>query len=120
MSVRVTTPSAATSTRRPVIARTHDDLDLLLADRPDDHTTGAGPRPTRAVVMTMGALHAGHAALIQAARAQADQVVVTIFVNPLQFGPSEDLARYPRTLDADLELCAREGADVVFAPEVVH
>jgi pantoate--beta-alanine ligase len=70
--------------------------------------------------MTMGALHAGHQALIRAARAAADQVVVTIFVNPLQFGPHEDLARYPRTLDADLELCAREGVDVVFAPAAVH
>lgn len=69
-----------------------------------------------AVVMTMGALHEGHAALVRAARAQADSVVVTVFVNPLQFGAGEDLDRYPRTLDADLEVCAREGADLVFAP----
>ena len=69
-----------------------------------------------AVVMTMGALHAGHAALIREARERADSVVVTVFVNPLQFGAGEDLDRYPRTLDADLEVCAREGADVVFAP----
>lgn len=69
-----------------------------------------------AVVMTMGALHDGHAALIRTAREQADAVIVTIFVNPLQFGPSEDLDRYPRTLTADVELCARAGVDVVFAP----
>ncbi len=67
------------------------------------------------VVMTMGALHAGHASLIRAA-ADRGRVIVTIFVNPLQFGPGEDLDRYPRTLGADLELCAAAGADLVFAP----
>ena len=69
-----------------------------------------------AVVMTMGALHEGHAALVRRARELADSVVVTIFVNPLQFGANEDLDRYPRTLEADLEICAHEGADVVFTP----
>ncbi|HWO60426.1 MAG TPA: pantoate--beta-alanine ligase [Umezawaea sp.] len=69
-----------------------------------------------ALVMTMGALHAGHAALIRAARREATTVVVSIFVNPLQFGAAEDFDRYPRELDLDLELCAAEGADVVFAP----
>jgi pantoate--beta-alanine ligase len=69
-----------------------------------------------AVVMTLGALHEGHAALVREARARADSVVVTVFVNPLQFGAGEDLDRYPRTLEADLAVCAREGADVVFAP----
>ena len=58
-----------------------------------------------AVVMTMGALHDGHAQLIRAARQRHDHVVVTIFLNPLQFGPKEDLSRYPRTFDADLEIC---------------
>ncbi|MCM3926567.1 pantoate--beta-alanine ligase, partial [Frankia sp. AiPs1] len=77
-------------------------------------------RPVRAVVMTMGALHEGHASLLRAARARADQVVATIFVNPLQFGAGEDLDRYPRTLAADLAVCAREGVDVVFAPAVIH
>lgn len=71
---------------------------------------------TVAVVMTMGALHDGHRELIRAARAHADRVIVTIFVNPLQFGPNEDYDRYPRTLDADLEICRAERADVVFAP----
>lgn len=69
-----------------------------------------------AVVMTMGALHQGHAALLRAAARTADSVIATVFVNPLQFGPGEDLARYPRTLAADLALCEREGVDVVFTP----
>src|SRR6185369_3443659 len=70
---------------------------------------------------TMGALHAGHAALVDEARSRVDPddaVVVSIFVNPLQFGPGEDLDRYPRTFDADLEVCREHGADVVFAPSV--
>ena len=69
-----------------------------------------------AVVMTMGALHEGHASLVRAARERADSVVLTVFVNPLQFGPGEDLDRYPRTLDADLALAAENGADLVFTP----
>jgi pantoate--beta-alanine ligase len=69
-------------------------------------------------VPTMGALHAGHAALIDEARRRADLVVVSIFVNPKQFGPKEDLSRYPRPLSADRELCARCGVDYVFHPEV--
>ncbi|MFG2293571.1 pantoate--beta-alanine ligase [Streptomyces sp. NPDC048603] len=76
-------------------------------------------RGARTVVMTMGALHEGHATLIRAARERAGtdgQVVVTIFVNPLQFGANEDLDRYPRTLEADLALAGQAGADAVFAP----
>jgi pantoate--beta-alanine ligase len=69
-----------------------------------------------AVVMTMGALHEGHAELVRAASRAADAVVVTVFVNPLQFGAGEDLDRYPRTLADDLAVCEREGADVVFTP----
>jgi len=69
-----------------------------------------------AVVMTMGALHEGHAELLRQARQDADSVVVTVFVNPLQFGQGEDLDRYPRTLQADLDLCEREKADLVFTP----
>jgi pantoate--beta-alanine ligase len=72
---------------------------------------------TVAVVLTMGALHEGHRELMRAAREHADRVIVTIFVNPLQFGPNEDFNRYPRTLDSDLELCRAEGVDLVFAPE---
>ncbi|HEX5595064.1 MAG TPA: pantoate--beta-alanine ligase, partial [Micromonosporaceae bacterium] len=71
---------------------------------------------TVAVVMTMGALHSGHEALIRAARQRADEVIVTIFVNPLQFGPNEDFDRYPRTFESDLEICRAAGVRFVFAP----
>jgi pantoate--beta-alanine ligase len=69
-----------------------------------------------AVVMTMGALHQGHRELMRVARERSAFVVVTIFVNPLQFGPNEDFDKYPRTLDADVEACRAEGVSVVFAP----
>ena len=71
-------------------------------------------------VPTMGALHEGHAALVRAARAESGLVVVSIFVNPMQFGPNEDFARYPRTIEADLKLCAEAGADIMFAPSVAE
>lgn len=90
----------------PDVARTRADLDAALARQPG----------RRAVVMTMGALHEGHLELVRQARAHADHVVVTIFVNPLQFGAGEDLARYPRRLEADLAALARVGADLVFTP----
>ena len=67
-------------------------------------------------VPTMGALHDGHAALVRAARASSGFVVVSIFVNPTQFGPNEDFGKYPRTLVADQTLCAEAGADLIFAP----
>jgi pantoate--beta-alanine ligase len=70
------------------------------------------------LVPTMGALHIGHEKLIQTARTGSEFVVVTIFVNPLQFGPAEDYSRYPRALPQDLEMCRRNGADLVFAPSV--
>jgi pantoate--beta-alanine ligase len=70
------------------------------------------------LVPTMGALHAGHEALIQAARKESGVVVVSIFVNPLQFGPNEDYTRYPRALPQDLEICQRHGTDLVFTPSV--
>ena len=73
---------------------------------------------TVGLVPTMGFLHEGHRSLMRAARAETSFVVVTIFVNPLQFGPSEDLGRYPRDLAGDLEICTSEGADMVFAPAV--
>src|SRR5580658_5338705 len=70
------------------------------------------------LVPTMGALHDGHLSLVRAARAQCDSVVVSIFVNPLQFGPNEDLAKYPRTFERDRELLERERVDIVFTPSV--
>ena len=70
------------------------------------------------VVMTMGALHEGHASLMRAARKECDFVVATIFVNPLQFGPHEDLARYPRTMDEDRAIAGEQGVHVIFAPSV--
>ena len=73
---------------------------------------------TVALVPTMGALHAGHASLIRAARARASHVVVSIFVNPTQFGPNEDFNRYPRAFEADCALAGAEGAAVIFAPPV--
>ena len=75
----------------------------------------SAPRPV-ALVPTMGALHDGHLSLIRAARADAATVVVSVFVNPAQFGPGEDLDAYPRDLDRDARLAAAEGVDVVFAP----
>jgi len=97
-------------TSTPALAHTREELAALLAER--SGRVGFVP--------TMGALHEGHASLLRGARDRVADgpVVVSIFVNPLQFGPTEDLDRYPRTLDADLELCAAEGVDVVFAPSV--
>ena len=80
------------------------------AGRKDDKIIGLVP--------TMGALHAGHLSLIRAARQRCDLVAVTIFVNPTQFGPNEDFARYPRTFDTDCAAAQAEGADVIFAPSV--
>ncbi|MDX3057730.1 pantoate--beta-alanine ligase [Streptomyces sp. NE06-03E] len=93
----------------------------LLRSAAELEALGRPPGARRAVVMTMGALHDGHATLIRAAREATGpdgQVVVTVFVNPLQFGEAADLDRYPRTLDADLAVASEAGADAVFAPSV--
>lgn len=71
-------------------------------------------------VPTMGCLHAGHASLIRKARSENDKVVVSIFVNPIQFGPNEDYERYPRRPKQDMEVCEKAGADLVFAPSVTE
>lgn len=98
-----TTPPAGA----PVVARTRDELREARATLDDGDV---------AVVMTMGALHEGHATLIRRARQTHAHVIVTIFLNPLQFGPKEDLSRYPRTFDADMQICTEAGVDLVFAP----
>lgn len=70
------------------------------------------------LVPTMGSLHEGHESLMDAARAASDRVVVSVFVNPIQFGPGEDYEAYPRDLERDARICERHGVDVVFHPEV--
>src|SRR5215216_260570 len=100
--------------RSPVAApalRSKAELRAALADaRRAGQTIGLVP--------TMGYLHQGHLALIRAARAECDLVVMSLFVNPTQFGPGEDLDRYPRHEQRDLRLAAEAGADLVFAPPV--
>ena len=99
-------------TARPIIANTREELSEALASRGEI-----------GFVPTMGALHDGHASLLTRARSEVGEsgaVVASIFVNPLQFGVGEDLDRYPRTLEADLMICADHGVDVVFVPDVTQ
>ena len=92
------------------VARSIEELAAFRAEVPALHRVGFVP--------TMGALHAGHVSLVELAQSLAETVVVSIFVNPLQFGPGEDYARYPRPLEVDLERCAALGVDLVFVPPV--
>ena len=110
----MTTTVSPAVVRRPVVARTRAELSFAL-----EKVRAGGGRV--GLVPTMGALHEGHRALIGTARGlvgESGAVVVSVFVNPLQFGQGEDLSRYPRTFEDDLEICAAEGVDVVFAPAV--
>lgn len=99
------------------LVQTRDELRAAINGTDGTNRTGRTDR-TVGVVMTMGALHDGHRELIKVAREQCDVVVVTVFLNPLQFGRGEDLSRYPQRLATDLELCTEERVDVVFAPSV--
>src|SRR5947208_1108528 len=95
--------------RRPKIVKTVPSLRRAVAGF-------RARRETVALVPTMGALHAGHSSLVRLARLRADRVVVSIFVNPAQFAPSEDFSTYPRTFAADLAMLAQEKVDLVWAP----
>jgi pantoate--beta-alanine ligase len=102
-----------TATLTPVVARSRGELAKALAGL---RTGPSGEHRSIALVPTMGALHEGHRSLMRTAKELADVVVVSIFVNPLQFGAHEDLDKYPRTEEADLLACATEGVALVFAP----
>src|SRR5271156_2389139 len=91
------------------ICKTIDDMRAASqAARRQDKTLGFVP--------TMGALHEGHLSLVRAAKAKSNVVAASIFVNPLQFGPSEDLEKYPRNLEHDVSLLEKEGVDILFTP----
>jgi len=105
------TSKRQSSKRHPRVMRTSPALNRAIAQM-------RARRRTIALVPTMGALHAGHFSLVRIAKSRADQVIVSIFVNPTQFAPSEDLSTYPRTWSADLAALDKLNADLVWAPSV--
>lgn len=102
------------------LTRREKNLNTLLLNKIDDVKLNISnwKRDNQIIglVPTMGALHKGHASLIKKAKEMCDKVVVSVFVNPIQFGPNEDYNKYPRTIDADKNICAELGVDIVFAP----
>lgn len=111
MNLELPTRDTVSSVVAPSVHRTVAELRAALAPaRREDLTIGLVP--------TMGFLHEGHLSLIRAARAECDVVVMSLFVNPAQFGPGEDLERYPRDEERDLRLAGEAGADLVYAPAV--
>jgi len=101
-------PESSSTVQPQVVAQPAEILDVIQRARADGRRVGLVP--------TMGALHAGHLSLVRQSRSECDMTVVTIFVNPTQFGPHEDFATYPRTLPADVEKLSAERVGYVFAP----
>ena len=100
----------------PVVVSTKEELRNHIAASYEKHSLDS-KKPSLGFVPTMGALHRGHASLIESSIRDNDLTVVSIFVNPTQFGANEDLSTYPKTLEADLDLCASLGVDIVFTPD---
>lgn len=102
------------------LATTVDTVRRMIAQQVAALQAAGNPAPKVGLVPTMGALHDGHGALFEQARAENDVVVASVFVNPLQFDRQEDYEQYPRTLEADLKLVTHYGGDIVFAPDTQH